>query len=73
VISPVDWRRTTANPLVKTLGTKGFQFRLIFCVLRISEIKLTYLDKEVTEFKGNKSRDRINRRTSQAVARSVSL
>jgi len=41
VISPGDIRRLAGNPLVKVLGKTGFQFRLLLCDLRISEIKLT--------------------------------
>ena len=55
VITPGDTGRKTGNPLAKTLGTADFQFHLIFCVLRISEIKLTYLNKDIPEFKENKS------------------
>jgi len=38
------------DSVFKALGKTGFQFHLIFYVLRISEINMTYLDKNVTEF-----------------------
>ena len=50
-IFPGDRRHKMWNLLVKTLGKTGFKIRLIFCIQRVSEIKMTYLDKKVPEFK----------------------
>lgn len=68
MISPGDMRRWMGNQWVKTLGTTDFQFRLIFCVQRISEIKFTYLDKNEPEFHKNKFQGRVKEWSSRAAA-----
>jgi len=73
VFSHGDTDRNSVNPSVKTLGTTGFQFRPIFCVQKLSEITLTYLEKNVPQFKENKSQVRAKRLATREAARDVNL